>query len=375
MSHQTIYMYKYFKTEFAICFLSIHIQMVSNKQVHYTGIPTTYPEEGKHMKVVETFIDLDAELPDGDVILKTLEISVDPYMRGRMRDPTTESYIPAFELNQPMTGDTMSVVVKSNNKDYKIGDLVYGRTGCGRFEEYPQITAEVASAYYVVRNDAKENGLPLSNYVGVLAMPGFTAYVGLHHVGKPKYGETVYVSAASGAVGQLVGQFAKALGCYVAGSASTDNKVAYLKSIGFDAAFNYKDSDFEENLKTHCPNGIDVYYDNVGGKMLDAVLKVANNYARIVGCGMVSQYNLTEPTPIYNLGYIVSKRIKFDGFIITDHMNLEGQFLREVTDLLVTGKVKYLESTSNGIESLPQALIGVLKGENFGKQVVHVADL
>lgn len=349
--------------------------MVANKQVLYTGIPETYPEEGKHMKVVDSTIDLDAELPKGNFILKTLEISVDPYMRGRMRDPKIQSYAPAFELNQPMTGDTMSVVVKSNHPDYKVGDLVYGRTGQGKFEEYVQVTAEYAKSAYVVRNDAKENGLPIRHYVGVLAMPGMTAYYGLHKIGKPKKGETLYVSAAAGAVGQLVGQFGKAAGCYVVGSAGSDEKVDYLKSIGFDDAFNYKNGDIEENLRRTCPNGIDVYFEGVGGQMLDAVLAVANNFARIVACGMISQYNRSKPEPIYNTMYIVSKRIKFDGFIIMDHMDFEEQFLREVTPMLVDGKIKYQESIADGIEKTPEALIDVLRGKNFGKQVVHVADL
>lgn len=152
--------------------------MVSNKRVLFTKIPSGFPVDGEHMKVDEVNIDLDAELPKGDFIVKTLEISVDPYMRGRMRDPSIKSYAPAFELNEPMTGDTMSVVVKSNNPDYKVGDLVYGRTGRGLFEEYAQVSAEYAKTSYVVRNDAKENGLPISDYVGVLAMPGMTAYYG-----------------------------------------------------------------------------------------------------------------------------------------------------------------------------------------------------
>lgn len=163
--------------------------MVSNKQVIYTKIPTTFPEAGEHMKIKESTIDLDAELPKGNFILKTLEISVDPYMRGRMRDPSIQSYAPAFALNEPMTGDTMSVVVKSNHPDYKVGDLVYGRTGLGRFEQYVQVDAQYAKIAYVVRNDAKENGLPLSHYVGVLAMPGLTAYYGLREIGHPKKGE------------------------------------------------------------------------------------------------------------------------------------------------------------------------------------------
>lgn len=152
--------------------------MVASKQVIFSKIPSTFPVVGEHMKVVETTIDLDAELPKGDFILKTLEISVDPYMRGRMRDISIKSYTPAFELDKPMNGDTMSVVVKSNHPDYKVDDLVYGRTGRGIFGEYVQVNAEYAKTSYVVRNDAKTNGLPISHYVGVLAMPGMTAYYG-----------------------------------------------------------------------------------------------------------------------------------------------------------------------------------------------------
>ncbi|KAI9476064.1 MAG: hypothetical protein EXX96DRAFT_575634 [Benjaminiella poitrasii] len=349
--------------------------MVANKQVIFTKIPKTYPVAGEHMKINESSIDLDAELPKGNFILKTLEISVDPYMRGRMRDESVKSYAPAFPMNKPMSGDTMSVVIKSNNPDYKVGDLVYGRTGQGIFEEYVQVTAEYAKSAYVVRNDAKSNGLPLSHYVGVLAMPGMTAYYGLHEIGKPKKGDTLYVSAASGAVGQLVGQFGKAAGCYVVGSAGSDEKVEYLKSIGFDDAFNYKKGDYEELLRKHCPNGIDVYFEGVGGKMLDAVLAVANTFARIVACGMISQYNLEKPEPLYNSMYIISKRIKLDGFIIMDHMDYEQKFLDNVTPMLVSGQVKYREDIVKGIENVPEALIGVLRGENFGKRVVHVADL
>lgn len=349
--------------------------MVANKQVIFTSIPATFPVADENMKIKESTIDLDAELPKGDFILKTLEISVDPYMRGRMRDPSIESYAPAFAVNEPMTGDTMSVVVKSNNPDYKVDDLVYGRTGQGIFKEYVQVNAQYAKNAYVVRNDAKTNGLPLSHYVGVLAMPGMTAYYGLNKIGKPKKGETLYVSAAAGAVGQLVGQFGKALGLYVVGSAGSDEKIEYLKSIGFDAAFNYKNGDIEENLRKHCPKGIDVYFEGVGGKMLDAVLAVANNFARIIACGMISQYNREKPEPLYNSMYIVTKRIQLDGFIIMDHMDFEETFLKDVTPLLVNGQVKYKEDIVNGIENTPQALIDVLRGKNFGKMVVHVADL
>lgn len=197
----------------------------------------------------------------------------------------------------------------------------------------------------------------------------------LNEIGKPKKGETLYVSAAAGAVGQLVGQFGKAMGLFVVGSAGSDEKVEYLKTIGFDEAFNYKKGEIEANLRKYCPDGIDIYFEGVGGKMLDAVLAVANNFARIIACGMISQYNATKPEPLYNIINVVIKRIKFDGFIIMDHMDYEEKFLKDVTPLLVSGAVKYKTDIAEGIEKTPEALIGVLHGKNFGKQVVHVADL
>lgn len=165
------------------------------------------------------------------------------------------------------------------------------------------------------------------------------------------------------------------MGLHVVGSAGNDDKVEYLKTIGFDEAFNYKHGDIEENLRKYCPNGIDIYFEGVGGKMLDAVLAVANNFARVIACGMISQYNLAKPEPIYNIINVVIKRIKFDGFIIMDHLDYEETFLKAVTPLLLSGAVKYKTDVAEGIEKTPEALIRVLRGENFGKQVVHVADL
>ncbi|KAI8972297.1 hypothetical protein BDB01DRAFT_750145 [Pilobolus umbonatus] len=348
--------------------------MVSNKQVLFTKVPEGYPVPDEHMKVVESTLDINQPLKDGQFILKTLYLSVDPYMRGRMRDPSVKSYAPAFGLNEVMTGDTMNVVVASSNSKYKVGDYVYGRTAMGLFEEYVLVDAEYAKTAYVVRNDPKNNGLPLSHYVGVLGMPGMTAYYGLTKIGKPVKGETIYVSAASGAVGQLVGQFAKSLGLYVVGSAGTDEKCDYLKSIGFDAVFNYKHGEIKENLKKHCPKGIDIYFESVGGSTLDAVLGLCNLNARIIACGMISQYNKSKPDPIYNIMNIVVKRINIQGFIIMDHMDFEPEFLKKVTDLLVNKKIKYREDIMEGIESTPQALVNVLEGKNFGKAIVHVAD-
>lgn len=349
--------------------------MVANKQVIFTKIPDSLPVNGEHMKIKETTIDIDAALPDGNFILKTLEIAVDSYLRGRMRDPSVQSWVSAFVLNKPMAGDTVSVVIRSNNPNYKVDDIVIGRTAFGFFESYVQVDAEYAKKAYVVRNDAKTSGLPLSNYVGALGMPGFTAWYGLTEIGKPKKGEILYVSSAASPVGQMVGQLGKAFGLYVVGSAGSKEKVKYLESVGFDVVFNYKDGDIEENLRKHCPHGIDVYFENVGGKTLDAVLSVANNYARIIACGMSSQYGLYKPTPLYNTMNIITKRIKLEGFLVTEHLELEDAFLKQVTPLLVDGTIKYKEDIFNGIENIHEAFIQVLQGSSLGKVVVHVADL
>ena len=191
--------------------------------------------------------------------------------------------------------------------------------------------------------------------------------------GKPKKGETLYVSAASGAVGQLVGQLGKIQGLRVVGSAGSDEKVEYLKELGFDSAFNYKNVDYNEALKEHCPNGIDIYFENVGGKMLEAVINNANRFARIVCCGMISQYNTQNPEPIHNLIQVVGKSLEIRGFIVSDSPELTEVFRKEVTQWIKEKKIQYREDVVEGIEQTPQALIDVLRGKNFGKKVVKVA--
>ncbi|KAG1057233.1 hypothetical protein G6F43_000928 [Rhizopus delemar] len=345
--------------------------MVSNTKVIFSKVPTTYPEAGEHMKVERSEIDLNADIPQGSVLVKVLCLSVDPYMRGRMRDESKKSYSAAFPLGQPMNGHAMGEVLKSSNDKFKVGDLVYGMLP---FVEYAVIPEQFTS-YIEVRNEAKSSGLPLTNYIGVLGMPGMTAYVGLIKFGKPKKGETLYVSAASGAVGQLVGQIGKILGLYVVGSAGSDEKVEYLKEIGFDAAFNYKTKDSAEALKELCPKGIDIYFENVGGKMLEDVIDNANTFARIVCCGMISQYNREKPEPVHNLIQIVAKSLELRGFIVSNSPEMEEPFRKEMTEWLQSGQIKYRETIAEGIESTPEALIDVLKGKNFGKQVVKVAEL
>ncbi|ORY98170.1 hypothetical protein BCR43DRAFT_524221 [Syncephalastrum racemosum] len=348
--------------------------MVNNKQVLFTKVPPPgYPVPGEHMQVKESQFDLDQPLGADEYIIKNLYLSVDPYMRGRMRDASKESYSSAFGLGKPMDGFTISVVLKSNNANVKEGDLVYGQ-GAGQFEEYTKVTGHLLKVY-TVRNNPKTTGLPLSNYVGALGMPGLTAYAGLKKYGQPKAGETLYVSAASGAVGQLVGQIGKVLGLRVVGSAGSDDKVAYLNEIGFDGAFNYKTSDANQKLGELCPNGIDIYFENVGGAMLEAVINHMNTYGRIVACGMISQYNREKPEGVHNLMQIVGKRLRMEGFIVTDSMDMEPAFLEEVSEWLIQGKIKYRETIADGIEKTPEALLDVFHGRNFGKQVVKIADL
>ena len=208
-----------------------------------------------------------------------------------------------------------------------------------------------------------------------MGMPGMTAWIGLLDIGEPKEGETVYVSAASGAVGQVVGQIAKLKGCRVVGSAGDDEKVAYIRDeLGFDAAFNYKTvGSLTGALRETCPDGIDVYFENVGGAMLDAVLATINPFGRIVACGMISQYNLENAEGVKNLMVIVGNRVKFQGFIVSDHFNRMPEFIGEMAGWVSSGKIKYRESITQGIENAPKAFIGMLKGENFGKAVVEIA--
>ncbi|KAF5942267.1 hypothetical protein HYC85_019909 [Camellia sinensis] len=244
-------------------------------------------------------------------------------------------------FGQPITGGGVARVLDSGHPSFKKGDLVWGRTG---WEEYSIIT-EQESVFKIQNTD-----VPLSYYTGILGMPGMTAYVGFYEICSPKQGDYVFISAASGAVGQLVGQFAKLLGCYVVGSAGTKEKVDLLKNkFGFDEAFNYKEEDLEAALKRYFPNGIDIYFENVGGKMLDAVLVNMRLNGRIAVCGMISQYNLEQPEGVHNLFCLITKRVQ--------------------------GKITYVEDVAEGLESAPAALIGLFSGQNVGKQAWRLGDL
>lgn len=303
------------------------------------------------------------ELAEGDVLTRNIVMSVDPYMRGRMSD--RKSYAAGFELGKVMNAGAVGEVIASRNENVPVGTVVNGMLGW-------ETHTLVKGGEGLLPVDAA--AAPLSHYLGILGMPGYTGYYGLLKIGEPKPGETVYVSAASGAVGQVVGQVAKIKGCRVVGSAGSDEKCAWaMEACGYDACFNYRKADsLEAALREHCPDGIDVYFENVGGAMLDAVLANINPYARIALCGMISQYNLVKPEGIHNAQSLLINRAMIRGFIISEHFDGRPEFIADMTGWMKEGRLKYRETIAEGIDNAPAAFIGMLKGENFGKQIVRL---
>ncbi|KAF9970465.1 hypothetical protein BGZ73_006818 [Actinomortierella ambigua] len=346
--------------------------MPANTTVYYTKVPTEYPLPGEHL-VVKHDDHFQPVLNDGDILLRNLCISLDPYMRGRMRDPAVKSYVPAYEINKPLESRVVAEVIESKNPAFPVSSIVVGMAD---FAQLAVVRKDKLASFRVLPN-ARDERIPLSAWVGVLGGPGLTSYGALKAIGKPKPGETIFISAAAGAVGQLVGQLAKLEGLHVIGSAGSDDKVAYLKEIGFDYAFNYKTSNTLDELHKAAPNGVDIYFENVGGETLDAVLTVMNVHGRIIACGMISQYNTTERYGVKNLPLVVSKRLTIQGFIQTDFIKDYGaDFERDITDMLVKNKIVYRVTEVQGIEAGPEAFYGMLKhGSNTGKLVVRVADL
>src|SRR3954471_13959860 len=298
---------------------------------------------------------------DGEVLVRNLWLSLDPYMRGRMND--VKSYAAKQELGEVMVGQTAGEVLLSHNEKYKKGDHVLGRFG---WQEYGLSDGKGLSKVDTSR-------VPLSAYLGVLGMPGVTAWVGLLDICQPKPGETVVVSAASGAVGSVVGQIAKLKGCRAVGIAGGKEKCGYVQNeLGFDACVDYKAGRLNDDLKAAVPKGIDCYFENVGGEILDAALRRMNAFSRIAVCGLVSQYNATEPYGVKTFQSILTNRIKVQGFIVSDRMELWAKALPELVGWVAAGKIKYRESITQGLENAPKAFIGLLKGENFGKQLVKL---
>ena len=299
---------------------------------------------------------------DGEVLVKIQWLSLDPYMRGRMND--TKSYAARQEIDAVMVGGTAGEVVDSKNPKFKVGDKVSGMFG---WQQYG-----LSDGTGLNKIDASR--APMSAFLGVLGMPGVTAWVGLLDLCQPKAGETVVVSAASGAVGSVVGQIAKLKGCRAVGIAGGKAKCDYVvKELGFDACVDYKAGRLNDDLRAAAPKGIDCYFENVGGEILDAALKQMNAFSRIAVCGLISQYNATEPYGVKTFQSILTNRIKVQGFIVSDRMELWAKALPELIGWVAGGKIKYRETVAEGLENAPKAFIGLLKGENFGKQLVKLA--
>ncbi|XP_047976072.1 2-alkenal reductase (NADP(+)-dependent) [Salvia hispanica] len=342
-------------------------ETVGNKQILFKGYIEGAPKESDMELKLGNEIKLEAPKGSGAFLVKNLYLSCDPYMRGRMRD-FHGSYIPPFVPGSVVEGFGVSKVIDSDNPNFKPGDIVSCFTG---WEEYTLLrnTEQLRKV--------QPDDIPLSYHIGLLGMPGFTAYAGFYEVCAPKRGERVFVSAASGAVGQLVGQLAKLHGCYVVGSAGSNQKVDLLKNkLGFDEAFNYKqEPDLDAALKKYFPEGIDIYFENVGGAMLDAVLVNMRVHGRIAVCGMVSQAGIgaSDQQGIRNLFSLVSKRVIMQGFLQSDYLHLFPRFVEQVGNLYKEGKITYLEDMNHGLESAPAAFAALFTGKNVGKQVVCVA--
>lgn len=302
---------------------------------------------------------------EGRILVRNLFMSVDPYMRGRMND--VKSYIPPFQLDKPMDGGAVGEVVASNDERFAVGDHVLHGLG---WREYADLDAKHAT-----KVDASL--APLSSYLGVLGMTGLTAYAGLFEVASFKEGDAVFVSGAAGAVGSQVGQMARLKGASrVIGSAGSDEKVKWLvEELGFDAAFNYKNGPVRDQLRAAAPDGIDVYFDNVGGEHLEAAISSLNVHGRATICGMIAGYNDTEPTPgPRNMAMIIGKRLRLQGILVGDHAALQPQFVQEVAGWIASGELKYGETVVEGIDNGVEAFLGMLRGENTGKMVVSLGE-
>jgi NADPH-dependent curcumin reductase len=328
-----------------------------NLQVLLARRPSGVPQ-ASDFQLVENPV---PEINDGQFLIRNHYLSLDPYMRGRMN--AAKSYARPVELGEVMVGDAVGEVVNSRHPDFKAGEAVVGPFGW-------QLYA-VSDGKGVQK--VKDRSIPLSAYLGVVGMPGVTAYVGLLDIGQPKRGETVVVSAASGAVGSVVGQIAKMQDCRVVGIAGGPEKCRYaVAELGFDACLDYKAGHLWEDLKEATPKGIDIYFDNVGGEILDMVLRRINPFGRIPLCGLISQYNAIEPYGVKNFRSLLVNRVKLQGFIISDHLARWPAAQKDLIPWVSEDRIKYRESVVAGLHNAPEAFIGMLVGKNFGKQLIKL---
>ncbi|MCC4230566.1 NADP-dependent oxidoreductase [Zunongwangia profunda] len=330
-----------------------------NKVITLKERPSGKPEE----KNFEFKKEEKPALEDGEILLESKYISVDPYLRGRMRDE--DSYITPFKLNEPLSSMVVAKIVESKNDEFQEGDHVSGMLQWKQFQKH---TGEDL-------NKITNKKVPLSAYLGILGLTGLTAYLALKNIGKLKEGETLLVSGAAGAVGSVVGQIGKIKGCRVVGIAGTDEKIDHIKSdFGFDAGINYKTTgDMAKAIKEHCPDGVDVYFDNVGGEILDAAMQNINDFARIINCGAISIYNKEEvPKGMRLEGIMVKKRALMQGFIVRDHADEFQEAIKQLGSWLADDKLKFDETRREGFENVPKAFIEIFEGKNTGKMLVEV---
>ncbi|MCO5598268.1 hypothetical protein L7F22_052360 [Adiantum nelumboides] len=345
---------------------------IPNKEVLLVARPKGLPKESD-LKVADSEVVYTRPLPPGSVVLKVLWLSIDPYLRELMHEDSGPLRIPVFEVGKPIFAWNVSKVLDSSNPEFKEGDFAYALTKVATYVE----VSSAAQVLYKINPNRPQ--IPLTHYLGVLGYTGFASWVGINLVTQLKHGEGIFISTAAGAVGLLVGELAKLKGCRVVGSAGTDKKVELLKEVyRFDDSFNYKkEENLELALRRCFPSGFDVYFENVGGKMLEAALEVINPSGRIVACGMISQYNkeADEFDGVRNLFNIVGKGLKMEGFLVTSYLDKWDAFQEEVSTLLEEGKIRYeTHVLGRGLEEFCKALIGMLCGENIGKAVVHVND-
>ena len=330
----------------------------TSREVRLKSRPVGLPKAGD-FEVAS--VDLGAP-GQGEILVRNSWMSVDPYMRGRMYD--RPSYVPPFQVGEALQGGAVGEVVESNAPDFAPGDLVMSMLGWREGFVAPANTVEKLPS---------NAGVPVEAFLGVLGMPGLTAYSGLLEIGQPKEGDTVFVSGGAGAVGSIVAQIAKIKGCTVVATAGSDEKCAWLKSVGVDHAINYKNGDLLAAVRAAAPNGIDVYFDNVGGEHLEVALETARPFARFAECGMISQYNNETAAPgPRNIMYIVGKSIKMQGFIVTQFAKLRPQFIQDMSGWIAGGKIKWEQTVEQGVDNAPAAFLKLFSGGNTGKMLVKL---
>jgi NADPH-dependent curcumin reductase CurA len=337
-------------------------ERLASREIHLKKRPVGMPSEDNFQLVKINVPDI----KDAEFLVRNIWMSVDPYMRGRMRE--IRSYISPFEIGKPLEGGCVGQIIKSNNDRFKVGDYILGNLG---WREY---WVSDGSGSDVMKIDS--NLAPIQWYLGILGLTGLTAYVGLLKIVQSIDNSTVFVSAAAGAVGSVACQIAKIKGCRVIGSAGSQEKVKWLlDQARVDHAFNYKEigeNNISAELRKSCPDGIDIYFDNVGGKHLEAAIDNMKTFGRITLCGMISQYNLTSPTGPPNLFLAVPNRLNLQGFIVRDHYDMLNEFYADMSKWIGEGKIKWRETVFEGIENAPKAFLALFKGENIGKMLVKI---